>query len=292
MLNEKVEISGWHAAWLERSLPALNTYTELVAWALSFALITLGVTGCLGVRRSVFQLKNSEDNADSRAAAYRNINRRILKVCRANFYISNILLLNILIFAAVDAYVGLVTLSNDATENPERWDSEFTFEVVAYCAYISALFAGALFLAPLAQMVLITWVLGRFTRKAGGNTLADFIPEARYFTTYIAQIWTMVCFFITAYWPPLNEDTSMKRWLVLQACLGSAVAWLDASFMFNFCARRLVGEDLVISHGRVADIVCMFGRTVKVVHFRKADGEVLPKYEQLPQPDSDVSGKT
>jgi len=247
--HTNLEVSGWHDAWLERTLPAFRLYTHITSYTLSLAVLTLGLLGYFGIRRSLRQLKNCENNADARATIYKKINKRVRKVCRGHFYVANVYLLNVLLIALVDAYIGAVSIHQNVNEHPEAWSSDFVIRLVAFCLYLIVLFSSALFLAPFVQMVAITWVLARFARKRGVDTLADYIPEATFYSTHIAQLWSMVCFFIIAWWAPIHEGSAMTRMLILQACIGSAVAWLDASFVFNFCARKLADKDLNISTG-------------------------------------------
>lgn len=280
MLDQEVEVSGWHAAWINRTMPAFQYYTNTVSYTLAFTIVALGLLGFIGIRRCTKELKA---NPDDRPAIFKKINKRVLHVCRGHWMVANIYMLNVLIIALVDAYIGARAIGKDVSEQPENWTRGAILEIAAYCFYLVAVFSFTFVVVPLAQMFLVTWLLARFARKQGISTLAEYIPEARMYSTYIAQLWTMVCFFVVAWWVPV--DNSFWRYVVLQAAMGSAVAWLDASFAFNFCAEKLAEKDLELSTGGVREIVKLFGKTVRVTHTWEKKGDVLPRYEVVAQVD-------
>ncbi|KAK5126981.1 hypothetical protein LTR85_008340 [Meristemomyces frigidus] len=288
MLDQEVDITGWHAEWITRTLPAFETYTTIVVNGLSVAILVLALIGFFGIRRNSKELKANPDN---RAAIFKKINKRVKKSCRGHWAIANVYMLNVVVIAMVDAYIGISAISKDVNEHPSNWTRGAITEVAMYCLFLLVVFATTWIVVPLLQMLLITYSLARFAKKRGVSTLADYIPEARMWSTHIAQIWSMACFFIVAWWVP-DDGTSFWRFVVIQASVGSAVAWLDASFAFNFRANMLAEDDFKVSTGGVKEIVRMFARAAKATHMpEKQSCEVLPRYEDLPQKaDGEVTG--
>ena len=115
-------------------------------------------------------------------------------------------------------------------------------------------------------------------RLKGNGDLTDFIPEARFLSTHIAQMWCMMAFFGVSWWSPDDDSNSFWRHVMLQACIGSAAAWLEASFVFNFRSENL--EDVKVAAGGVQQILSMFTRTVKAAHTNEK-AALLPKYEKV-----------
>ena len=89
----------------------------------------------------------------------------------------------------------------------------------------------------------------------------------------------MLSFFIVSWWAPHDEQNSTLRYIIIQACFGSALAWLEASFAFNFHSDSLEQEDLDRASGGVKDVLALFGKTVRAVHSNAEKATVLPKYE-------------
>lgn len=171
------------------------------------------------------------------------MNKKVLRVTRGHFYVANVYMLHVLLLAMVDAVICAITLGKDASDDPEGWTKELVLEVALYCVYLLGIFAASFVLVPLIQMLLITWVLAGSSIKNGKNILSDYIPEARFTSTHIAQIWAMLSFFLVAWWPPAGSYT-LWRYVALQACVGSAFAWLEASFAFNFRSDVLHDREL------------------------------------------------
>ena len=267
---------GWQTAWLSRTLPSLRLYTTITSYVLSFTIIALGLGGFIAIRRSTKKLTNDPNN---RPTIFKAMNKKLLRVTRGHFFVANIYMLHVFVITMVDAVICFFALRNDVETGGQAWTAQLIMEVAIYCSYLLAIFAAAFILVPLLQMLAVTWLLARVSRRNTRNTLADFIPEARFFSTHIAQVWCMMCFFVVSWWAPAAEDSSLWRYVALQACLGSSVAWLDASFALNFRFHRLADKEFRLSTAGVREIVGMFGQTVKAVHGKAGVSESLPTYE-------------
>lgn len=272
--DQTLEVTGWHAQWISRTLPAFETYTTIVLTGLSIAVLVLALIGVFSMRRHSKELKANPDN---RTAIFKKINKRVLKSCRGHWAVANVYMLNVFIISMVDAYIGASAIRQDVSEHPSHWTSSAMLELASYCLFLIVVFTMSFIVAPLLQMLLITYGL----KKRGVSTLAEYIPEARVWSTHIAQLWAMTCFFIEAWWAP--ERGSFWRFVLLQATIGSSVAWLDASFAFNFRADKLADDDFELNTGGLPEIVRMFG---KAHQSEKLSGSVLPRYEDVPQSES------
>ncbi|KAK5117661.1 hypothetical protein LTR62_005084 [Meristemomyces frigidus] len=272
-LDKSIDITGWHAAWLTRSLPAFTLYTNLTLNTLLFATCALGLATFFRLRSYNSQLKADPSN---RASIFSRLDATVLKGCRANWYIAVLYLVNAFAISCVDAYIGVVALKEDVGADPQGYDREFVTEAVLYCAYLTVVFLTTFFFVPLMQMLVVTSFLAGYMRRKGLTSLARHVLEARVYSTNIALMWTTVLFFVMAWWVP-SDDGSLARWIVLQAAMGSSIAWLDASYAFNFCSDRFADKDWTVGDGRVMDIVRMFAETVKAAHTVEKGGEdVLP----------------
>lgn len=277
MLDHDIAVpAGWQTAWLERTLLSLHCYTTITSYTLSLAIIALGVGGFISIRRSTKKLAADPSN---RQTIFSLMNKKLLKVTKGHFFIANIYMLNVLCITMIDAVISAIALKKDMSTDAEAWTTELMVEVAVYCVYLLVIFVAAFVLVPLVQILLVTWCLVRFSKK---YTPADFTPEARFFSTHIAQIWSMMSFFVVSWWAPAS-DNSFWRYVLLQACFGSAIGWLEASFVFNFRADKLQVEHLDISSDGVRGILVMFTRTVKSVHAKPESTDLLPRYEDVVQ---------
>ncbi|KAK5131900.1 hypothetical protein LTR08_000488 [Meristemomyces frigidus] len=279
-MDQTVEVVGWQADWISRTLPSLQTYTCTVIQALSLAVALLSLLALLGIRRSKKELDSDPNN---RAAIFKHADLRLLKISRGHWGIANLYMLNAFVVAMVDAYIGLSVISKDVSENPQKWDSSAMLGLGAYCLYLMVVFALAFFIVPFLQMLCVTYLLASFARRRGVSTLSKYVPLARLFSSHIAQLWAFISFATVTMWTPAG-DQPFYRYILLQAAIGSTVAWLDASFAFNFCADKLADEDLTLSTGGVTEIVRLFGKAAKATHtWEKKGGDMLPRYEEVSQ---------
>lgn len=267
---------GWRTAFLERTLPLLHCYLNVTSYALSLTIIALSLAGYFSIRSSTNKL---DGNPSNRTEISSKMHKKVLKITRGQFVVANIYLFHVLVLALVDTFICVGVVREDMESDPDAWTTQLLIEIGLYCLYLLVIFAASFFLIPLLQMLLITWILARFSNKHS-NGLADYIPEARFFSTHIAQIWCMAAFFATGWWAPTSES-SFWRYVVLQACIGSATAWLQASFAFNFRSDQLEGLD--VASGGLGNILRMFGKTARIVHTYKSADDGLPRYEDVAQ---------
>ena len=129
---------------------------------------------------------------------------------------------------------------------------QITFQAIAlYCTYLFVLFMASFVFIPLLQMLAVTWGLTRLGKK---SALSDYVPEARNVSTVAAFLWTAVCFWIAVRWPLVDEkDHAAVRFGIFEACFGSALAWLEASHLFNFNADA-IGDSNLNGNGNVAQV--------------------------------------
>ena len=280
MLEHEIDIpEGWQTAWLLRTSQMQHCYTTVALYALSLAIILLGLMGYFSVRSSTKELAA---NPTDRSVIFNKMNKKALKVTKGHFWVAIVYMLHVIVFTGIDAIICAIQLGKDAASDPEAWTTQLMVEMALYSVYLMVLFAASFILVPLVQMILVTYGLARFSRRHGSNALADYIPEACFLSTHVAQIWCMVSFFLVAWWAPSN-DSSIWRYVVLQACFGSALAWLEASFTFNFRAGNLQDKELNAANGGVRELLYMFHKTVKAAHSKSTGADGLPSYEEVPQ---------
>jgi uncharacterized membrane protein YhaH (DUF805 family) len=275
MLDREIDgPCGWQLEWLYRSYSPLRTYIIIASYSLSLMIIGLGIAGFLTIRRSTKKLVSEPSN---RSSIFNTMNKKVLRITRGHFWVAQLYLLNVIVVIMVDTYICFISLKKDAAKHPEVWTPEAIMEIAIYSIYLLTLFLGAFTLFPLLQMLLAASLLTRFKRHHNLETL---IPEARFFSTHTAQIWAMLSFFVVSWWPPVESDSTL-RYVVVQACFGSALAWLEASFAFNYHSDKLQQEDLDAASGGVRQVLVMFGKTVRSVHTLSEKAEGLPQYEDV-----------
>ncbi|KAK5174385.1 uncharacterized protein LTR77_001465 [Saxophila tyrrhenica] len=266
---------SWQTQWIERTYNPLRSYILLASYALSLTIICLGVVGFFTIRRSTKELINDPAH---RTSIFTAMNKKVLRITKGHFFVAHVYLLNVIVITLVDAIVCFLVLKDDAVSDPSVWNTTAVLEVAIYSFYLLALFTAAFTLFPLAQMLVVTRFLARFKRH---HDLDSFVPEARFFSTHVAQIWCMLTFFVVAWWAPAQSN-SVRRYVAVQACFGSALAWLEASYAFNFHSDKLEQDDLEAVSGGVREVLAMFRKTVRAVHASEKHG--LPRYH--PSPDA------
>jgi hypothetical protein len=277
MLDHDISLpEGWPTAWLERTLPALRLYTTLTSYLLSFTIIALGIGGFVAIRRSTNTLAHGSDN---RPAVFSRMNKKLLKVTKGHFVVAMIYMLHVVVLMMVDAVICVFAIRDDVKSGSEAWTPQLMVEIALYASWLFTIFATAFIIVPLIQMLFLTWILARVSKRNNRTNLTDFIPEARFFSTHIAQIWSMLSFFMVSWWAPATEGSSLWRLVALQACLGSAVGWMDASFALNFRSDHLAEQEIQLSTSGVREIVAVFGETVKAAHGRSRSRISLPQYQ-------------
>lgn len=247
---------GWATAWVDRDYAPLDWYIFAVALSLSFLMIFIQMRGALQIIRARKELDADPSN---RAAIFKKIHKRALKTDRGLFKIALAYMANTLVVTLVDGCIAIFVLVKDASDNPEVWDKQMIISVASYVAYLVVLFMASFVLVPLLQMFAVTWALTRFSRK---NKLSDYVPQARSYSSLIAFLWAAACFCIVCGWPVVgNSDQTATRFVILEAAWGSALAWLEAAFLFNFLSHA-IGEKELSSNSRVGEVsVCIPIRT-------------------------------
>ena len=130
MLEHDIPIpKGWQSAWLHRTLPALQWYTTIASYMLSLAILALGLSGFIIVRRSTKRL--AADSA-SYGEILRTLYRKTRRIAKGHFFIANIYILHALVIAVVDAVLCAGALSNNVSAEPELWTRDAILEVALY----------------------------------------------------------------------------------------------------------------------------------------------------------------
>jgi hypothetical protein len=200
MIDKTVAVSGWAAGWISRTSPAFLYYSNLTSYILSLCICVLGIRGFISVRRDGKQL--SKCDGVERAVIEKQINKRILKISRGHWCIAVLYLLNAIAISGVDAVIGVMAIKEDVSKDPQSYDQALIVQIVVYCVWITVLFVSTFVIVPMMQMLFVTAVLARFMRKNGVTSLSAYMPEARLYSTHIAQVWAMITFFVMAWWQP------------------------------------------------------------------------------------------
>ncbi|KAK5712340.1 hypothetical protein LTR15_011920 [Elasticomyces elasticus] len=269
VLHDTISISGWQADWLARTLPAFRYYKSITTDVVVTGVLIFGFISFLGIRRCTKQLIAG---TESREVLQKEIGRRVQKTCRFQWLIALFLLLNSLAVMLVDGSISVVTMTNEITSQPEKYDAMFISVIAALTICMVVVFVGILVLVPLAQMWLATSLLVRRMRKNGATSLATYLPEAQVYSTHIAQIWTMVLFLLMTSWPTMAGG--FWRNILLQAIVGSTLTWLDVSLMLNFLPERITDNDLRVGSSSARKLVRLFVDA----HSRPAEKDILPRY--------------
>ncbi|KAK4892541.1 hypothetical protein LTR27_009005 [Elasticomyces elasticus] len=278
MLHETIRISGWQADWLNRSMPAFRYYQSITTNLSLLAICILGLASYFGIRRCT---KRVIAGTERREIVLKEVEHRVLKTCRAQWYVAVFLLLNAVAVALVDGGISLATMTNEITTKPEKYDARFFAELILFIIWITTAFVATLVLVPLAQIRLATSLLKRRMRKNGDTSLAAYMPEARIYSTHAAQIWTMISFMVMASWSPMAGG--FWRYFLLEATIGSALTWLDVSFVLNFAYEAISCQDFSSGTYGVKKFVRMFVEA----HSHSTEKDILPRYVAIATPTND-----
>lgn len=277
-MDREIAITGWPARWVDRTLPQLYYYTIALTYVQSAWMLALGA------RTLFLQYKcrrSLDDDPSNRAAIMASFDKRTIRASRTVFWLTLVYIFHAMAIWLVDACIGFKFLSADASETPYVWDSVLILYVAATLSRMVLGFVAAFVVFPLFQMTFVTWAVTRLipNRFERASVLGEFLPEARILTTHMTQLWSMVAFFIVAWWPV--EQRAMLRVFLAEVAFGSCFAWLDASWAFNYCAHRLESVELASSPG-VTEFVRVFGTQAMAVHARQLSSkQTLPKYEDV-----------
>lgn len=294
-LDRKVPApDGWPYLWVSRELPALNYYTLALLALLAVTIIYVHISALLALRR----LRKEPITTTSDAAAQvKKIEACTRGYARTHFKIGCAFIANALLLIGVDGLIGLFVLVKDVSTNPAAYDKEMLVSIALYVVYLLVLFVGSFILAPLLQMMALTWALRRFGQK---NRLSDYVPQARIFSSIIAQAFALNAFSLVCNRSIVASDSQSEasmRFVVLEAVWGSALAWLEASFIFNYLSHAIGDKELNSGNG-VGEVSNTITRTVvmcpKSMHqivsmfakaatapLRKSKQELLPTYQKI-----------
>ncbi|KAK4957197.1 hypothetical protein LTR10_005155 [Elasticomyces elasticus] len=278
MLHETVRVSGWQAEWLDRTMPAFRYYQSFTTNLSLLAICILGLASYFGIRRCT---KRIIAGTERREIVLKEVEHRVLKNCRAQWYVGLFLLLNTVAVGIVDGGISFATMSKDIATQPEKYDARYIAELVLFIICIATAFTATLVLVPLAQVKLATSLLARRMRKIGDTSLAAYMPEARIYSTHAAQIWAMVSFMVMVSWPPIAGG--FWRWILLEATIGSALTWLDVGFVLNFSYEYITDTDFHAGTRGVKEFVRMFVDA----HSHTTEKDILPRYVAIAAPTND-----
>ncbi|KAF2766507.1 hypothetical protein EJ03DRAFT_330001 [Teratosphaeria nubilosa] len=270
-------IDGWKEQWIQRTLPNFVYYALCMTVGLS---MLVGLIAILNIRtmRPLRRELAGMTSASDRAGLYSRFDQCTQTACRRHYAVAWAYVVNFMAIATVDMYISMTALTKEAAEHSDSWTWEAILLVATIVGVSTAGFVASFVLVPLAQMLFATWALNRFAQKNGSETLSKYIPMARIYSTHAAQLWAMACFLIMAFWPSFdNTPVRLVRWLILEACVGSACAWIDASTAFNFYSDKL--EDFELGNTRLRNILNMFVQTAAAAHMSEKSGDLLPRYE-------------
>lgn len=212
----------------------------------------------------------------------------MLAATRCHFVLSNAYLYHSLAIWVIDAGIGVGAIARDVNESPEAYTTQLWLDLAIRSMGMLAIFTAVFILFPAAQMTLAGMFLSRYHKNNPEGTLAKFIPAARQLSTHMAHMWSILGYLVVIWWPVFERST--LRLILLEAIFGSAMAWLHASFIFNFCSARLENVEVqpLLS---VRDGVKLYGQQVYAVHLGKSDSG-LPKYETVAQTEPLLNEKT
>lgn len=271
MEKRELPMTPWQEAWFDRTLPELQCETLMVVFILASISLFTGIRALIGVRRS---RKELEASPSDRAAILSECDKKMHKSTKTIFTIATVYLFHSLALWLADAAIGVTYIYKDVNANPEDYDAFYWLQLAIQCVSMLALFMAVFIIFPMLQLMGVAHMVKKAARKNSDGTLSAYIPEGRTLTTHLAQLWFMLGFFVVAYWPVFSM--SVLRLVVLEAVFGSGLAWLNASFLFNFRSEVLCKFDFS-SPACMSDRVKLYGKNVTAAYTEKS--ELLPKYQ-------------
>lgn len=282
------------SSWLDRTSGSLHRETVAFFLLVTGAVIFTNIGQLAAQFRARRQLKQlSADRPAIISLHNAQMHRYTIRI----FKLATLFMLHALVIFCIDAALCL-TIVADAAGDDSPSSRSFLSDFLLTLCWVFPLLTMTLLVAPLLQLALVSYLLARARRAAhaSATTLAPYIPEARVLSTQMAYAWALLCFAVVAWWPVASineagddendERNALLRSCLVQVCYGSAYAWLDASFSFNFRAECL--GDIDVRHWPgVGGVVRLFARKVVAVHSfsaKKSYSDVLPGYEEIPAP--------
>jgi len=269
--------------WLNRDSPALNTYG-------SGLLVFNAITAVVLAAFSLFT-KARHDKASRLAAADgRTLSKeqrdahtqRLHRVDKTMYKLAMFDMANLIAITLADGWLCMKGLGNTIVVSHETtgWDYRVIMFYAAYIIFYFVVFTAAFTLFPMLQMILASRFLSRFSQRSDRHPLTHYLPMARGFSNAMSLTWTLCCLVVTLYWSPMSDNTIM-RYIVLESVWGSALAWLEGAFAFNFRADRLGDKDPSFSDGRIQTLVSLFGETAVSNHSKEEKKSLLPLTETV-----------
>lgn len=271
-MGRDIAISGWSEQWLNRSLPELHCETTVVVYAITLASLFIGLRGLFRVRRT---RKELDANPSDRAAILSDCDKRMAKSTKALFFLAHLYLIHSLALWVIDAVISVSYVYQDVNANPEEYTAPVWIDLAIQSVGMLAIFIAVFTIFPMLQIMGVAYLVKRNLPKSGDTTLAPYICEGRIITTHLAQLWMMVGFCIVSWWPVM--EGSLLRLVILEAVFGSGLAWLHASFAFNFRSEALSKVQLQQPVG-VSQHVQLYGKQV-AASFTNEKSQLLPRYE-------------
>lgn len=279
-MDRPVEISGFGAQWLDRKPRWLN-------WIYIFEIETFVWTICIfSLITTIRYLRAGKAaKAEGREIApevERKFRKRVQRMEKAWFGVSLVFMAQVVAMALMDGYFCVVALGNDAAQN--EWSASFTGELVLASLGMAALFLASFTLVPLAQMILTTYLLSRYIKK-NDQSSTELLRKARSISTSISFIFSMICLYLSICWSPMSH--TILRFVVLEAAWGSALAWLDAAYAFNYCSKQIAKNDFTAGNAGVRELLAIFGETVRAAHTKAEEAPLLPTHEESESVETD-----
>lgn len=271
----EISISGWPKQWLQRELTSLHCETMMVVYAITFISLFIGVRALLRVRRC---RKELEAEPSDRAAIIARSDKQLHKSTKTMFFLSHIYLIHSLALWAIDAGIGVSLLFQDVNKRPEDYTPTVWLDVAIQTTSMLAIFSAVFLIFPMLQIIGVAYIVKKSSPKNGDGTLSAYISEGRIVTTHLAQLWLTIGFCVVAWWPVF--EMTVARLIVLEAVFGSGLAWLNASFAFNFRSETLCKVRTEQAFG-VRGHAKIYGKQAMAVYGEKE--ALLPKYEETAQ---------
>lgn len=276
-MDRQITGSGWTEQWLDRTLPKLHCETTVVVYAITLASLFVGLRALIRVRRT---RKELEANPSDRAAILSDCDKRMAKSTKALFFLSHVYLIHSLALWMMDAGIGVSYIYQDVNANPEEYTAPIWIDLAIQSVGMLAIFLAVFTIFPMLQIMGVAYLVKRnLPKNSGDGTLSAYICEGRIITTHLAQLWMMIGFCIVSWWPVM--ENSMLRLVIMEAVFGSGLAWLHASFAFNFRSEALSKVQIQQPVG-VSQHVQLYGKQV-AASFTNEKSELLPKYEDAAQ---------
>lgn len=276
-MDREIAGTGWSEQWLDRKLTELHCETTVVVYAITLTSLFVGLRALIRVRRT---RKELEANPSDRAAILSDCDKRMARSTKTLYFLSHIYLIHSLALWMMDAAIGVSYIYQDVNANPEEYTAPVWIDLAIQSVGMLAIFLAVFTIFPMLQIMGVAYLVKRnLPKNSGDGTLSAYISEGRIITTHLAQLWMMIGFCIVSWWPVM--ENSMLRLVIMEAVFGSGLAWLHASFAFNFRSEALSKVQIQQPVG-VGQHVQLYGKQV-AASFTNEKSRLLPQYEDATQ---------